>query len=288
MSNYPILKLNNTAQPRDSFYLRSIENILLTEHATHSPYDFHQIEFFVFILYTEGSEIHTVGFKDYECKKGTLLAIRKGQIHKFSNPSPKGTILVFNYDFLGEFFTKDEAQKSLLLFNDFLSKPKIQLNEDVNAILLNIINQIKDEYINRNDTYSPSIIRSLLQVFISHLTRFYNENTSILVNKKYLIEFIEFQNLVEERFTQSLKVKDYANWLGYSVKTLNTITKSIVNITAKKFIDEVCINSIKRKLLSSNQSVKEICYELGFEETTNFNNYFKRHTGKTPQMFRKC
>ena len=287
MNDYPILEFKNSVESNYSFDLVQLKKLLETKHRNHSPFDFHQIDFFAFILYLEGEESHTIDFTEYNCKRGTLLAIRKGQIHKFSNSNLKGTILLFSHDFLGSFFTQSEAQKSLLLFNDFLFNPKIQLNKIDLQNILKITQQIEDEYVYTRDDFSPSIIRSLMQIFINQLYRFKTSQETTITNKKNLKEFIEFQNLIETRFSQTLKVKDYASWLGLTTKAINTTTKNIINKTAKEFIDEICINNIKRELVNSSKSIKEIGYICGFEESTNFNNYFKKRVGKTPLEYRK-
>jgi AraC family transcriptional activator of pobA len=74
--------------------------------------------------------------------------------------------------------------------------------------------------------------------------------------------------------------------IGLSTKTLNTITKNIVNKSAKEFIDEIYTKQIKRLLIHSDGAIKEIAYASGFEETTNFYKYFKRQTQLTPEQFR--
>ena len=66
----------------------------------------------------------------------------------------------------------------------------------------------------------------------------------------------------------------------------NTVTKSIVNKSTKQFIDEINTKLIKRLLINTKLSVKEIAYQSGFEETTNFYKYFKRQTQTTPEQFR--
>lgn len=286
MSNHPILEFNRTMETGHSFDYVSINPLLNNEYDNHSPLNFHQIEFFVFILYTEGTETHNIDFKEYDCQQGTLLAIRKGQIHKFSHSNLSGHILVFSHEFLGSFFTKAEALKSLLLFNDFLYEPRIYLEQEPYNALLDIVVQIKEEWQNLHDEQSPSIIRSLLQVFISKLYRIKSTSRNIQSSQKFLSEFIQFQNSIETNYTRSLKVQDYARWLGIHSKTLNSITQSVVKKTAKEFIDEICIKNIKIELVNSKLSIKEIGYQSGFEENTNFNNYFKKRVGQTPLEFR--
>ena len=99
-------------------------------------------------------------------------------------------------------------------------------------------------------------------------------------------EFVAFQDLVENNSFQTTKVQYFADKMNISTKTLNTITKSIVHKTAKQFIDEICTKQIKRLLINTKLSIKEIAYQSGFEETTNFYKYFKRQTQTTPEQFR--
>lgn len=287
-AKHPVLEFRQdmTLSSGHSFSVVSLHSLLNNRYDDHSPLDFHQIEFFVFILYYGGSEKHIIDFKEYECSKGTLLAIRKGQIHKFSSTDVTGVVLVFNYEFLGSFFTTGEANKSLLLFNDFLYDSKVQLNDEQYKELTTFTEQIKNEWQNLNDELTPSIVRSLLQVFVNKLYRIKSRSADSPNTKKYLSEFIQFQDMVENRYTDSLKVKDYATWLGIHSKKLNRITQSVVQKTAKEFIDEICIKNIQIMLVNTKLSIKEIAFQIGFDEHTNFNNYFKDRVGATPMKFR--
>lgn len=288
MDNYGIIEFKEEMKKSGySFSFMPLDEILKIKHPVLSPFNFNQIDFFLFILFTEGKENHVVDFKEYECKKGTLLALRKGQIHKFSNPKMNGCLLKFDYEFLGRFFTKAEAQKSLLLFNEFLYEPVLQLTTQQYNTLLIIVNQIKEEYEKQSDEFSASIIRSLLQVLVNEIYRIKTAIRDNYSNRKYLSQFIVFYNTIEENYTHTLKVKDYAHQLGWHPKTLNLVTRNVVNKNAKEFIDEVCIKNIKRLLVNSELSIKEIADQSGFEETTNFNNYFKKRVGETPNKFRQ-
>jgi AraC-like DNA-binding protein len=92
---------------------------------------------------------------------------------------------------------------------------------------------------------------------------------------------------VEKNFTKTRDAKAYAADLSISYKHLNDVSKEIVNSTAKSFIDNYVILEAKRMLVSTSLSVKEIAFELGFDEPTNFLKYFKKHTSITPVDFRK-
>lgn len=288
MNEQPIhVQFKNLQNPRAGFDLIRSEEIFQRPNMDHAPDQMHLVEFYLIYLVEEGSGNHTIDFKDYACQTGTLLTIRKDQIHRFHRSnSMKGILLLFTDDFLVSYLEKQEALKSLQLFNEVLGAPKIQLSSQELIDVSSQIDRIKSEYFKVNDDYSLGIIRSELHILIAKLFRLKADADHSVFDKKYLSGFIDFQKLVEQHAHKYTKVKDYARLIGLSTKTLNNITQAIVNRSAKAFVDEVRTMQIKRLLINTDQSVKEIAYASGFEETTNFYKYFKRQTKLTPEQFR--
>jgi AraC-like DNA-binding protein len=215
------------------------------------------------------------------------MNIRKDQIHKFfKGTNLKGSLLLFTDDFLVSYLEDMEAQKTMLLFNELLVAPKLQLLDIDYQNIYHIINRIREEYLNVNDQYSLSIIRSDLHILITNLFRIKAKTQKVDFDRKYIREFILIQQLIEDNVTKTTRVNDYALMMNMSTKTLNTITKSIVHKSTKEFIDEICTKQIKRLLINTKLSIKEIAYQSGFLETTNFYKYFKRQTQSTPEQFR--
>lgn len=288
MSEAPIhIKFNNSQNPNAGFDIIRLEELFKRADLDHIPFLPHLVEFYMIILIESGEGVHTIDFLDYPIQKGTVLTIRKDQIHTFhESDSVKGTLLLFTDDFLVTYLEKLEAQKSLQLFNEVLGVPKIQLSFSEELELKALEQRIQNEYFSMNDDYSMGIIRSELHILIAKLFRIKSGKNEILVARKYLNEFITFQDLVEKNAANYTMVSDYADIMGLSTKTLNNITKHIVSKSAKAFIDEICTKQIKRLLINTDLSIKEIAYASGFEETTNFYKYFKRQTALTPEQFR--
>ena len=281
------IKFENHQNPNSQFDLIRLEELFLRKDLDHSPEDLHKVEFYIILFIEEGQGYHTIDFTDYQCSKGTLITIRKDQIHNFfKNSNLKGSLLLFTDDFLVSYLEDMEAQKSILLFNELLVEPKLQLVNIDFQTTYQIINRIKNEYLNINDKHSLSIIRSELHILITTLFRIKAKLQKVDFERKYLKEFILLQQSIEENVTKTTRVKDYASMIGLSTKTLNTITKSIVHKSTKEFIDEICTKQIKRMLINTELSIKEIAYHSGFLETTNFYKYFKRQTQTTPEQFR--
>ena len=282
------IKFSNNQYRRSQFDLIRLEELFLRTELDHSPVELHKVEFYVILIIEQGKTLHTIDFIDYDCKKGTLITIRKDQIHKFhKGQNVKGSLLLFTDEFLITYLEDMEVQKTMLLFNELLHTPKLQLSSKNLKDILQKVSEIKEEYFSIKDKHSLSIIRSELHILITMLFRLKEKSDSVDFDKKYLTEFISLQKLIEENVTQTKAVKDYAKMMGRSSKTLNTICRSIVHKPAKEFIDEICTKQIKRLLINTELSIKEIAFKSGFEETTNFFKYFKRQTKVTPEQFRE-
>lgn len=288
MKKEPIhIKFQNQQNSNAQFDIFRLEDLLQRTDLNHSIFINHNVEFYILLFFEDGEGKHSIDFIDYQCTKGTLIAIRKNQIQKFfKKHTLRGRLLLFTDDFLVSYFEEMEAHKTILLFNDFLGSPKLQLPEFDFLSISQIIDRIEDEYFKVNDKHSLSIIRSELHILITKLFRTKAISEKINYERKYLQEFILFQQLIESNVEKTTRVRDFAQMMGLSTKTLNTITKSIVHKTAKELIDEICIKKIKRLLINTELSVKEIAYRSGFPETTNFYKYFKRNTQNTPEKFR--
>ncbi|MEM6633149.1 MAG: helix-turn-helix transcriptional regulator [Bacteroidota bacterium] len=281
------ISFDNRSNPASSFDMLRLEELLKRENLNHNPQKLHRVNFFLIFLITGGKGRHVIDFTTYILERGTVLTVRKDQIHRFLEGKAKGYLLLFTEDLLVSYLEKREASKSLQLFNELLGIPKIQLGADEFKEISSLIREVEQEYFERMDEYTPEIIRSYIHILTNKLYRAKSGKGQIVRQKKYLKEFIQFQQLVEKNCFQTKKVGDYAHMLGLSSKTLNTISQSIVHKSAKIFIDEILITQIKRLLINSPLSIKEVAYEVGFEEPSNLHKYFKKYTHSTPEAFRR-
>jgi hypothetical protein len=78
---------------------------------------------------------HTIDFVDYSYQKGTILTIRKDQIHRYHYSESKGYLFVFTEDFFIQFFEKSEATKCLQLFNELITAPLTELDSEQYELL---------------------------------------------------------------------------------------------------------------------------------------------------------
>ena len=262
------------------------EDVLKKNPASHSQFEFHRVSFYVVILITHSTSSYNLNFKDYQLKKGALITLRKDNIHKFFKSKAKGVLLAFTDDFVVNHSNKIEASKLFLLFNEMLASPVMQLNAAEYKEMLVLMNMIREEYLQVNDPYSPNIIRNYFQIIITKLFRIKSKHNVVLENNKYLSMFLEFQDLVEKNCFNQKKVSFYANKMAVTSKTLSNVTQSIIDKSAKVFINDIVIIQAKRLIINSRDSLTEISYQIGFTEPSNFFKYFTKYAGISPLQFR--
>jgi AraC-like DNA-binding protein len=96
----------------------------------------------------------------------------------------------------------------------------------------------------------------------------------------------QFNVAVEQNFRKLHQVKDYASLLNKSPKTLSNLFLAYNNKSPLQVIHERIVLEAKRLLLYTDKSVKEISYELGFEEVPHFSRLFKNNMGISPLDFK--
>ncbi len=273
--------------PAIDFEILPFESILQRNHLTHNPRHLHRVDFYLLILITSGYGKHTVDFREYELKPGSVLTIRKDQLHCFHNGTHKGFLLLFTEEYALSYLDASEAHKVAELFNELLFSQHTQPDEKAFEEVLTLTRQIEHELQQPFDNHTPGIIRNFLQILTSKIHRIRSVSASLQPDHKYMGDFLKLQRLLEKENQKNKSVAYYATQLGVTSKTLNNITQRILKKPAKQFIDDNFFLKIKRLLINSDLSIKEIAYRSGFEEPSNLFKFFKRQTQMTPESFRK-
>lgn len=97
---------------------------------------------------------------------------------------------------------------------------------------------------------------------------------------------LAFEELIEKNFKEQSSVAFYAEELKITANYLNILCKKFLGITASSLIMDRILLEAKRLLTTTNVSVKEIAFSLSFNDTSYFNNFFRRQMGVTPGEFR--
>lgn len=247
----------------------------------------HRTEFYQILWFQQGTPSHLVDFNPIKIEPNTLLFVNKNSVQRFDEEADfKGKVVLFT----DSFFCKSKADtkflRSSFLFNDLLSISQINVSESISTFAISF-KQLETELNNSKDDYQSDILRSQLQNLLLHSERERRKKDGVELKKDADFDAaLLFEQLLDDNFINQKKVSFYCQRMHLTPKKLNRATKRIFGKTPKELIDERVMLASKRLLWHTSESIKEIAFSLGFDEPTNFIKYFKKHTGKTPVVFR--
>lgn len=252
------------------------------------PFRPHRLLFYAIFFIAEGEGHHFIDFKRYSYRKGSLIFLSKEQVHAFEpKPDVQATLMIFTEKFLERSSLGSSLMQQLSLYNYHLYAPILHLSEAQIPVFTELVNRITQEFQAPDDFATEEIIQASLRILLFLAER--RRKTTLDTSKPslYFEEFQQFQQLLKTHIFESRQVKFYAEAMQMSTKKLNRVTYEIRQQPAKSYIDQFLMLEIKRFLMNTALSVKEIAYRTGFEAPTNFVKYFKKFENMTPAAFRK-
>lgn len=288
-SNIPQVKFFKKDELAIEFEIMAIEDLFSKHEKLIPPLDRpHRVKFHNVLYITVGEGIHHVDFQPYTFSAGSFLFISPGQVHSFDVcPEIRGYFLLFTANYLEKNLIHSDVLSLYRLYNYHLHAPIMQPEETRGEGFESLLREIMREYATPASSVKEEIIRLFLKVLFLKVERIKQTVTAEQKKTDWLVRFGHFKEHLQNHIASTRSVTEFAAMLNISPKHLNTICKAVSGTTAKQYIDSFVILEIKRILATSDSSVQEISYNFGFEESTNFVKYFKKHTGKSPAQFRK-
>lgn len=278
----PILKIEFREDIKSNGFECLSLSELIAKPKDHDCFQPHRISFNWIFFVTEGSVNHMLDFKKYKLKKNDCLVISHNQIQAFDpNSEYKGYALLFTNEYIQSTLPHSSYFKVTNLFNYHLSRPKHPVKNEI----ITDVKHLFSEFRNCKYALKHEIIGLLFSIILLKLNSINPDNFNIHAKKGFQI-FEQFRLLVEKDYRHSRNVNTYLNKINVSHKHLNQVCKRFTTKTSKEFIDYFIILEIKRKLGSTSFPIKNLCNECGFDEPTNFQKYFQKHTGMSPLKFR--
>lgn len=261
----------------------------LEQSKDHDPFSVHKIEFFLILIITQQSYTHFVDFKSYQLSAGSALFVAKNQVHHFTKGllEADGFGIIFNRFFVDKHYFLAGKLQLNRLFNYHIESPVIHQERMNGDRLTEIASKLYEEYSFPNDFAKSEMLGSLLYILLLKAERAKEFQSIKNLNTNWLEIFNRFRNLLEKEYVNTRNSRIYASKLLISYKFLNDIVKQLTGKTVKAFIDDFVTIEIKRYLVSTTLSVKEISYQTGFEEPANMIKFFKKNTATTPLKFRQ-
>lgn len=210
-------------------------------------------------------------------------------LHHLEVKEVKGEYLtfVFNSNFYCIYGHDNEVSCNGFLFYGSSKIMRLRLFEEQSSNLRDIVRIFRQESAVQ-DNLQEEMLRIVLKRFIITCTRIARQKFDVAGDNEKTFDIIrQYFVLVDQSFKEKKQVKDYADILCRSPKTLSNLFASCGLSSPLKVIHERIEAEAKRLLLYTNKSAKEISAILGFEDLATFSRFFKKMAGESVSDFKK-
>ena len=244
-------------------------------------------EFHHLILCTAGEGAHYVDFERYDCRAGTVLHARPGQVLQFAiGRGLDAQLVLFTPTFLLP--NRIRAEQSAGMVEPVPPAVKLDVRAEDQLGVRRGFEAIVTEYrATDGAALSAQILQHLLHALLLRLARASNRATPQVISEATDRIYRRFLAQLERRFAQTRRVEDYARDTGCSAKTLGRACIAACGKPPKELIDSRVSLEAKRLLAHTRLPVGVIAVETGFSEVTNFVKFFRRCEGVLPSRFRE-
>ncbi len=246
--------------------------------------------FFTLIWVTEGAGRVNADFDGYDFEANSLFTFAPYQPYVFTTTKNiKGIAIYFHFDFFCIHKHQKELEVNGVLYNNVYQPPFVKVDEKSAGMFRMLCDQIQTEMQNPALAQHELLV-SYLKVFLITASRLKIEQqpaiAAMVKDSKEPFILQKLKDAIEENFKTKHSASEYADLLYISPKALAKLTKTHFNKTLSSLINERIIIEAKRELYLTDKTVKEIAYELGYEDEFYFSRFFKVNADVSPQLYR--
>ncbi|SFO88204.1 AraC-type DNA-binding protein [Chitinophaga sp. YR627] len=240
----------------------------------------HRDDHYMFILQQQGRFIWELDFSETPLKGPTLCFVTPGQVHKYiSYANCKGWMVFVNAERIPNQYRE--------IFETYVNtRQSVAVKKDdaafrVAAILEEILAQ---PALPLRATLIDSVVDTLAGLIASGIVQ--SQQSPALVGGQKYNTVIRYKQLIIAQCRTLKQVKAYASLLNITPLYLNEVVKEITGFPASYWINQEILLEAKRLLYYTPLDVKEIAFDLGYEDHAYFSRFFRKNTGMTPTEFR--
>lgn len=252
-------------------------------------------DFYMISVKRDMDHKYRYGQQDYDFDEGIMFGMAPHQVLTVSREengkNPSGWMIMIHPDFLWNSPMATSIKK--YDFFDYSVSEALFLSKDEEIKVNQIIENIKQEYQTNIDKFSQNIIISQLETLLNYSERFYQRQ--FITRHKAHHQFLEQLEILLKNYFEGNNLKEQglpsvqylSDEFNMSPQYMRSLLKSLTGQTTQQHIHEKLIEKAKEKLSTTNLSVSEIAYELGFEHSQSFSKLFKAKTDISPLEFRQ-
>lgn len=244
----------------------------------------HSHEFEELIIGTAGQLEHFIDFKTTLLNAPFISFITRGKVHRIQPLLKDGVCKIWAVRFKSEFIPETTFQ----LYSLYHDNASLELSSGSCFGRLDSLCTMMDEEM-KQESPDYAIVRQLLGTVFTMIEAERRKTGSgeEKDSKSQSITFKNFLRILEENYRRNVGVEFYAEKLFMTARNLNNICQNILQQSVSEIIETRKLIEAKNMLSTTEKSISEIGFALGYQEKSYFTNVFKRKTGQTPTAFRK-
>ncbi|SDH17110.1 AraC-type DNA-binding protein [Pedobacter terrae] len=234
------------------------------------------------------------GQHDYDFEEGGMFFVSPNQITGAHEPlsDQSGYTLLFHPDLLLGYELARKI-KSYGFFS-YSSHEALHLSEKEKATIIAVFENIEEELNGRIDHFSQDVIISQIDLLLNYANRFYGRQ--FITRKAVSSDVLQRVEDILHTYFRSPQVQNHglptvqflSAQLNVSASYLSDVLRSLTGQNAQQHIHNHLIEKAKEQLSTSQLSISEIAFDLGFEHAPSFSKLFKLKTSMSPLDFRRA
>lgn len=245
----------------------------------------HRHDHYELMMVTAADGRHLIDFRPYPLVPGRVFFLHPGQAHVIDEFDRDGWLVLFGEELFSRFLFIHQQENGQGILDSFTEAPYVDLDPQTQNRYDFIIGEIRQALsLPKPDVAQLFHYVSLLLLYANRLHAVQHPQPALSPKDKEVIS--HFKQLLETHFRNHHSIHFYSSQLSLSIRQLNTICKRSMGYTGFELLQSRLLTESKVLLYTSPLSVKEISYQLGFEDPAYFGRFFRKHTGSTPAMFR--
>jgi AraC family transcriptional activator of pobA len=246
----------------------------------------HRHDHYELMMVTSGEGYHSIDFKSYQMIPSRVFFLHPGQVHLINDFERDGWLILFGEELFKRFLSIHRNEDDYGLLDSYSQYPYIDLTKDLQSSFTFIVEQVKKQ------VAEPKLDADVLLHYVSLLLLQANrahaaQHPIQLATLKQKALLHQLKKILEQSFKEQHQAAFYAKELTTDIKYLNKVCRQATGLTVYQLIQERLLTESKILLQTSALSVKEISYQLGFNDPAFFGRFFKKYTQITPLNFRQ-
>jgi AraC family transcriptional activator of pobA len=244
----------------------------------------HRKNHYLIVLMRKGGPRQWLDMTPFTLKSNTVYFYIPNRILvKESIEELWSTGIAFTKEFLS--LQENVSLAKLPIIESLQGGHELRLTDSDLVFVEDVLAKINMEYTRSND-WQQRMLAAYLTLLLTYLSRLYVEQYKAQESSPEKNLLRSYQAKINESFRELKEVGDYASQLNISAGHLSEVVKLQSGKPAIKHIHERLVLEARRLLFHTNNSLKEIAFDLGFSDASYFNRFFKRETELTPAEYR--